>query len=255
MSTSYRCKVRKPNGEIVDGCGHVFTPKQPEHYSRDGMQCGSCKVGFMRQTQETPRRVGMMPELGMGYERGGPYIQDLNTSLAMAVAGAQIHGGPLVVEAHRPTQAGSPEDKEARQEVLRAAHNRLSALRMGTAMGRTADDGTIRETIALLQSLLPASPEADATAQADMTEEHGARASVEEVAARLTGEYLGGCWSVPAVTLNAFFRQAYAHGKAERWAGAGVALERIAGLVGAVEGAPPNEIADCVASALQEVTP
>lgn len=79
--------------------------------------------------------------------------------------------------------------------------------------------------------------------------------SVEEVAARLTGEYSRGSWSVPTDALNAFFRQAYAHGLAAGRAAEvsdSAALSQIAGLVGAVEGATPDEIAKCVAAALEE---
>lgn len=231
----FRCKVRKPNGEIIDGCGHARTLEADVSAITDANapKCSVCRVGFMRQVAEPTHFERMV---GRTHR-----------------AGQQIHGGPMAVEAHRSTQAGSPEDTDARLQVLKEARARCAALAMCTSWVRLCDQEIeTRGIIALLQSLLPASPAADKQAQVDMAAEHGARASVEEVAARLTGEYLGGCWSVPSTTLNAFFRQAYAHGKAERWAGAGVALDRIAGLVGAVPSATPTEIADAVADALSE---
>ena len=64
MSTTYRCKVRKPDGAIVDGCGYEFTPRDPEHFTRDGMGCPECKAGSLRPLTAT----------------------------------VQIHGGPLVAD-------------------------------------------------------------------------------------------------------------------------------------------------------------
>lgn len=118
----YRCKVRKPNGEIVDGCGHEGTYEG---------SCDDCGLGFMRH---------------------------------------KLSGGG---------------DLSERVNVVRSVHARVRALLFAEAMppDQSSVDGTVRETIALLQSLLPASPERDKQAQVAMATDHNTRADTRELRA------------------------------------------------------------------------
>lgn len=158
MSTVYRCKVRKPDDTIVDGCGFEFTPTIEGPLRFDGLKCTHCGMGFMRAKSE--RLVGMRPELGMGY------------------TGAQIHGGPSLLQALGRFVRDQPSTD--RMTALKAIHARVRALMVAAALdniggeGQTeSEEASILECIALLRSLLPVTPEQDQQAQADMARDFG----------------------------------------------------------------------------------
>ncbi len=71
-----------------------------------------------------------------------------------------------------------PHHGAARARVLKEVAPRVGQLRAQAALHPDAhvDVALVRETIALLQSLLPANPAADKQAQIDMANEHHARA-------------------------------------------------------------------------------
>ncbi len=52
MSTLYRCKVRKRNGEVSDGCGFEFTPTVDGPVRFTDASCPHCKHGFLRAKPE-----------------------------------------------------------------------------------------------------------------------------------------------------------------------------------------------------------
>lgn len=208
---TFRCKVRKPDGSIVDGCGFEFTPTIDGPLRFTDAACPHCKHGFLREkvsilpgdkftlTRETEkgrlmpgvmstggvggvgghvsdlRRVGKATELGLRYEPKGSHFTP-----AEVMALAQKRVGE-----HMSQRLGAPEAVGAdRRRVLGAVHARVKALGIVsviTTEGPTESEAaSVRECIALLKSLLPPVPGADAQAQRDMAAEHNRAADVRE---------------------------------------------------------------------------
>lgn len=172
MSVVYRCKVRKPNGEITDGCGHEFAPTIEGPLRFDDIACPVCPAGFLR-------------------EKSGPLTPWPAKQILPGdsfTLSRQVHGGPLVaevlafankgVDAHLGTEVGLNVD---RLTVLRAVLANVKALAFAAAgpapQGITSDeDELVATTLTLLRSLLPAEPAADKQAQTAMAEHYGSKA-------------------------------------------------------------------------------
>ena len=140
MSTTLRCKVPRRDGVdgFVDGCGYEMPNASAAALPRvdSARACPKCPAGILLVKGEARgerRTVGMHPALG------APYAPD-------------------------------------RMLVLESAAARLKALMYARVMYPDASpdeaEAVLRETIALLQSLLPASAAADAQAQLDTIAAH-----------------------------------------------------------------------------------
>ncbi len=224
--TVYRCKVRKPNGEIVDGCGFEFQPTIDGPCRFDDVKCDHCGLGFLRakvspyeravgrivprgaQSGRVLSNEGMLEDmLAIGRETGSPQPQELPRRVGFNPALAAGY------EPERPHELASHQTLETATELYRlgAGKDRLEALRhvlvtvralaIDAAVERDPNDGltvmAVRQSIALLQSLLPANAAADKQAQVAMAAEHNATADFRIVKEIL--EVYGGPHSVAAL--------------------------------------------------------
>lgn len=151
----YRCKTRKPNGEIVDGCGYQ-TDVAPVGSSK----CPNCAgVGFLRQVGEV--RDGESAVF-FGTHSGG-----------VSGAGAGYVNPDTILQIAERVQARLLDRSQLnvdRTTVLRAVLSNTRALLIATLLphpeGVTNEENTcVAETLTLLRALLPANATADRVAQ------------------------------------------------------------------------------------------